>query len=550
MGTCVSRKGTDWSDPREVEGKSNDTHTEKPKQTTGTVLVAPQYIVCFVGFITACCAIVGTVPVVRGSCDFSQFTDEKITELMNEFDINTFPLTQNVDLSATYVKIHEIIDSIDDVFKNNKNEVHLISEILANKRSEINTIINDTYNNLSNTATSLSVDRNGLSMSLDLFGEGLLRGLISKDDYDSKTNEISSRIQEFDDKIVRNFIDSAIFEQDLPSLQDLFCLAVDSNLLQLMAEAKQKELDLLHELVALKENYLEILREEYTVTKKLLAAKQGLLDVNEELLDVYKQADESKKEAVDEWRKDVFYQSAFTDGEEFPWDKVTNTLVIATGTTVLVIAVIGSGGTAGIALGSFALSAGVTLETAGVISAVGNMAVMGVGGATGLFGANRIAEVWTGENFIADNVFGGDVKLYNNVEVGLNMTSMGIVQFTAGMPKLQTGKSNGEGAGNGTYYRYMSEAEYNAVQETGYLRGGNSGTTYFTNTNYNSAGTAQSQLSLPNTPQYRVEFSITNNPNVMGGTTVAPDFGQLGGGIEFWSTNPVQVQIINAVPIP
>ena len=113
-----------------------------------------------------------------------------------------------------------------------------------------------------------------------------------------------------------------------------------------------------------------------------------------------------------------------------------------------------------------------------------------------------------------------------------------------------TGPFNLNGRGNGSYYRYMSEAEYKAVQETGYLRGGNAGTTYFTNTKYNSAATAQSQLSLPNMPQYMVEFRIINNVDVIGGTVVAPDFGQLGGGIEFWSKNPVQVQIINAIPIP
>ena len=97
-----------------------------------------------------------------------------------------------------------------------------------------------------------------------------------------------------------------------------------------------------------------------------------------------------------------------------------------------------------------------------------------------------------------------------------------------------------------TYYRAMSEAEYQAVLDTGYLRGGNPGKTYFTNTGYTSAATAQSKLSLEVTPQYMVEFKITNNPNVTGGTIVKPDFGQLGGGIEFVTTDLVQVQIINA----
>ena len=105
------------------------------------------------------------------------------------------------------------------------------------------------------------------------------------------------------------------------------------------------------------------------------------------------------------------------------------------------------------------------------------------------------------------------------------------------------------GVGSGTYYRYMSEAEYKAVQKTGYLRGGNTGETFFTNTNYTSASSAQSNLSLKTTSQYMVEFKITNNPNVTGGTIVQPHYGQLGGGIEFVTTDPVQVQIINAQPL-
>jgi len=94
-------------------------------------------------------------------------------------------------------------------------------------------------------------------------------------------------------------------------------------------------------------------------------------------------------------------------------------------------------------------------------------------------------------------------------------------------------------------YRVMSEAELKAVQETGYLRGGRKGTTYFTDSYYKNASNARNRLSLPNKPEYIVEFKITNNPVVMGGNTVKPDYGGLGGGREYFSNDLIKVEIIN-----
>jgi len=46
-------------------------------------------------------------------------------------------------------------------------------------------------------------------------------------------------------------------------------------------------------------------------------------------------------------------------------------------------------------------------------------------------------------------------------------------------------------------------------------------------------------------PEYIVELKITNNPTVTGGNTVKPAYGGSGGGREYFSENPVQIDIIN-----
>ncbi|MDA8212702.1 MAG: RHS repeat-associated core domain-containing protein [Clostridia bacterium] len=129
-----------------------------------------------------------------------------------------------------------------------------------------------------------------------------------------------------------------------------------------------------------------------------------------------------------------------------------------------------------------------------------------------------------------------------------------MVMYATGVPMVpgegpvgigKTSKVFSKGTGNPRLYRMMSEAEVNAVKETGYLRGGREGTTWFTNQEIKSATNAQNRLSLPQKPQYRMEFEITNNPNISGPSRVKPDFGQQGKGIEYWTDDPVQVDIIN-----
>ena len=91
---------------------------------------------------------------------------------------------------------------------------------------------------------------------------------------------------------------------------------------------------------------------------------------------------------------------------------------------------------------------------------------------------------------------------------------------------------------------------YGSNRFFGFLRDGRKGETYFTKDVYKSGTKAQERLALPNTPEYRVEFEIVNNPKAkVYGDKVIPYYGQPGKGSEFMTKDPVQVDIINYQPI-
>ena len=117
-------------------------------------------------------------------------------------------------------------------------------------------------------------------------------------------------------------------------------------------------------------------------------------------------------------------------------------------------------------------------------------------------------------------------------------------------PKQQSETSiieneGGSELGEKRLYRVMSEAELDAVKDTGMLRGGREGTTFFTDSYYKNSNTAKSRLSLPEKPKYIMEFEIEGNPEIYGGTRVKPAFGELGGGREYFTDDVVKVKIIN-----
>ncbi|MBQ9200710.1 MAG: hypothetical protein IJ141_11090, partial [Lachnospiraceae bacterium] len=133
-------------------------------------------------------------------------------------------------------------------------------------------------------------------------------------------------------------------------------------------------------------------------------------------------------------------------------------------------------------------------------------------------------------------------ELYAKLEPDIDLNYTGGVSAPENIGAIGKG---GSGLGNKRIYRVMSEAELDAVKDTGMLRGGREGTTFFTDSYYKNASTAKSRLSLPEKPKYIMEFEIENNPKILGGTRVEPNFGELGGGREYFTNDLVKVKIIN-----
>ncbi|EMY03511.1 RHS repeat-associated core domain protein [Leptospira interrogans str. 2002000626] len=99
-------------------------------------------------------------------------------------------------------------------------------------------------------------------------------------------------------------------------------------------------------------------------------------------------------------------------------------------------------------------------------------------------------------------------------------------------------------------YRYVTKGEVQAIKDTGMLRGGREGETYFTKDLYKSGAKAQERLSLDKKPTHRVEFEISGKPNYEKyGSKVDPLYGQPGKGSEFMTTDPVKVKLINVQPL-
>jgi len=95
-----------------------------------------------------------------------------------------------------------------------------------------------------------------------------------------------------------------------------------------------------------------------------------------------------------------------------------------------------------------------------------------------------------------------------------------------------------------TFIRYMSEEELRIVNQSGFLRGGIPGVTHMTTDFFETIGGATSRLAMPTPPEVGVEFQIINNPVVFGPGPVGPDNGMLGLGIEYFSYDPVKVNIL------
>ncbi len=60
---------------------------------------------------------------------------------------------------------------------------------------------------------------------------------------------------------------------------------------------------------------------------------------------------------------------------------------------------------------------------------------------------------------------------------------------------------------------------------------------------YSSAATARSRLALSSNPEYRIRFNVLNGPSIFGPTFVQPMPPEPGGGVEYVTTNIVQVEL-------
>jgi len=142
------------------------------------------------------------------------------------------------------------------------------------------------------------------------------------------------------------------------------------------------------------------------------------------------------------------------------------------------------------------------------------------------------------------------------------VTALGIIPYVGDVAKAgkaghavaalakQGARQAARNAAEQTFSRFMSKAGLQVVQETGLLRGGRLGETYFTVNRYRTGRSAMRYLSLPNPPKVRLDFKVLNQPRTYGPRVVEPKYGQLGGGTELWTVDePVRVRILHIVEL-
>ena len=101
-----------------------------------------------------------------------------------------------------------------------------------------------------------------------------------------------------------------------------------------------------------------------------------------------------------------------------------------------------------------------------------------------------------------------------------------------------------EATQGGRNFRYVTEGEIQPTIDTGLMRGGREGQTFYTNQEMRSASTVQERLALKDKPTHRVEVEILNKPNTNQGRVKELN-GQPGKGFEIYTEDPVKVKVIN-----
>lgn len=99
------------------------------------------------------------------------------------------------------------------------------------------------------------------------------------------------------------------------------------------------------------------------------------------------------------------------------------------------------------------------------------------------------------------------------------------------------------GAGTEVVQRWMSQAELQATQSSGLLRGGRDGVHYVTDAANTAAQRARLRLALPQTPQVRVTLEVPGGA-FSAPSRVQPNFNMPGGGMERTATGQIPVKIL------
>jgi hypothetical protein len=104
--------------------------------------------------------------------------------------------------------------------------------------------------------------------------------------------------------------------------------------------------------------------------------------------------------------------------------------------------------------------------------------------------------------------------------------------------------ANGGGrAGTEVVQRWMSQAELQATQTTGLLRGGRDGIHYATDAANTAAQRARLRLALPQTPQVRATLEVPGGA-FSAPSRVQPKYDMPGGGMERTATGQIPVKIL------
>lgn len=109
------------------------------------------------------------------------------------------------------------------------------------------------------------------------------------------------------------------------------------------------------------------------------------------------------------------------------------------------------------------------------------------------------------------------------------------------------GRDVEETMGEEVFYRYMSRAEREVIEDTGMLRGGDDGPTFWTDEVYDDPREARARLALGDAvPEVRLAFRLASRPKLMlDGAVVEPTEDRPGGGIEYMTTEKVSVEVVD-----